>query len=58
VIFQDTKLRFNTVFGMESVKNTLLEVGWQNAYFARVQDLKTPLTEPEKEGRVFIVASK
>jgi hypothetical protein len=30
----------------------------QNAYFARIQDLKTPLDEPELEGRVFIVASK
>lgn len=25
---------------------------------ARIQDLKTPLDEPENEGRVFIVASK
>jgi SAM-dependent methyltransferase len=49
---------FNTVFEMENVENALLDVGWKNVYFARIQDLKTPLTEPEKEGRVFIVASK
>jgi SAM-dependent methyltransferase len=49
---------FNTVFEMERVKDALLEVGWKKAYFARIQDLKTPLDEPEKEGRVFIVASK
>jgi hypothetical protein len=49
---------FNTVFDMEKVKDALLDVGWKNAYFARIQDLKTPLDEPELEGRVFIVASK
>ena len=49
---------FNTVFEMEKVKGVLLDVGWKNAYFARIQDLKTPLDEPEKEGRVFIVANK
>jgi SAM-dependent methyltransferase len=49
---------FNTVFEMERVKNALLDVGWKEVYFARIQDLRTPITEPEKEGRVFIVASK
>lgn len=49
---------FNSVFEMEEVKNALLDVGWKNVYFARIQDLKTPISEPEKEGRVFIVASK
>jgi SAM-dependent methyltransferase len=49
---------FNTVFEMERVKTILLEVGWKDVYFARLQDLTTPLTEPEQEGRVFIVASK
>lgn len=49
---------FNTVFELELVKNALFEAGWQSVHFARVQDLKTPLTDPEKEGRVFVVASK
>jgi SAM-dependent methyltransferase len=49
---------YNTVFDMERVRKALLEVGWKNAYFARIQDLSTPLAEPEKEARVFIVASK
>jgi hypothetical protein len=49
---------FNTVFEMEKVRESLLEVGWKNPYFARIQDLKTPLDDPEREGRVFIVASK
>ena len=33
---------FNTVFEMERVKKALLDVGWKNVYFARIQDLKTP----------------
>jgi hypothetical protein len=33
-------------------------VGWKDVHFALVQDLKTPLVEPEKEMRVFIVASR
>jgi SAM-dependent methyltransferase len=54
--FEETA--FNTAFDLEWVKNALLEAGWRWVYFARVQELSTPLTEPEKEGRVFIVAGK
>jgi SAM-dependent methyltransferase len=49
---------FNTVFEMEKVKATLLAVGWKSVHFARIEDLKTPLPEPEREGRVFVVARK
>lgn len=49
---------FNTMFELEKVRDALLGVGWKDVYFARIQDLKTPLDEPEKEGRAFIVASK
>nr|MBN2278748.1 class I SAM-dependent methyltransferase [candidate division Zixibacteria bacterium] len=48
----------NTVFDMERVRKALLEVGWKNIYFARIQDLSTSLAEPEEEGRIFIVAGK
>jgi hypothetical protein len=41
---------------MEMVRQALLDAGWRNVYFARIQDLNTPLLEPEKEGRVFVVA--
>jgi hypothetical protein len=43
---------------MAKVRDAMLAVGWKNVYFARIQDLRTPLDEPEKEGRVFIVAVK
>lgn len=49
---------YNTIFAMNDVKTLLLATGWRDAYFARLQDLKTPLTDPEQEGRVFIVAQK
>jgi len=49
---------YNTVFNLESVKATLLKVGWKNVHFAQIKDLSMPLADPEKEGRVFIVASK
>lgn len=49
---------YNTVFAMNDVKAVLLETGWQDVYFARLQDLKAPLADPEAEGRVFIVANK
>lgn len=48
---------FNTIFDMEWVKASLLEVGFKHVHFARVKELQTPLAEPEEEGRVFVVAS-
>lgn len=49
---------FNTVFEMEKVSKALFDTGWKDVHFARIQDLKIPIAEPEKERRVFIVASK
>jgi len=49
---------YNTVFAMTAVKDALLAAGWQTVYFARFQDLKTPIADPEQESRVFLVASK
>jgi SAM-dependent methyltransferase len=49
---------FNSVFEMEWVKNALLDVGWKEVYFAQIQNLKNLISDPEKEGRVFIIASK
>jgi hypothetical protein len=41
---------------MCDVKTALEATGWQAIYFALLQDLKTPLAEPEEHGRVFVVA--
>ncbi len=48
---------YNTVFDLAVVRELLLETGWHDAYFARSDALAVPLSQPEAEGRVFIVAS-
>ena len=47
---------YNTVFKLKSVRDMLVEAGWKKVYFARIQNLKVPVDEPEKESRIFIVA--
>jgi SAM-dependent methyltransferase len=49
---------FNTAFDLAWAKATLLDIGWTEVYLAGSQDMKTPLSEPEREGRVFFVARK
>ncbi len=49
---------FNSVYVMDDVKKALHDIGWKNVHFARIDDLKTPIPDPENEGRVFIVAEK
>lgn len=49
---------YNTAFDMEWVRTALLDTGWQDVYYARLEDLNTPIDEPEQENRVFFVARK
>ncbi len=49
---------YNTVFDLQRVKQALLDTGWSEVYFARFPDLKTPIEEPEQEGRAFVIARK
>lgn len=49
---------YNTVFAMNDVAAALRATGWQDVYFARLQELTTPLADPEQEGRVFVIARK
>lgn len=49
---------YNTVFDMAWVQAEVLKAGWQSAHCARIDDLATPIAEPEQEGRVFFVARK
>lgn len=48
---------YNTPFDLARVCDLLRETGWQDAYFARIDALAAPLDEPEREPRVFVVAS-
>jgi len=49
---------YNIVYDLSWVQQTLHEVGFGLVYPAQINDLYTPLKEPEKEGRVFFVAQK
>lgn len=54
--FQETV--YNIIFDLAWVQNTLREIGFSTVYAALVGDLHTPLEDPEKENRAFIVAQK
>ncbi len=49
---------FNTVFELRGVREALQDAGWKRVHFARVEDLRTPIDDPESEGRVFVIAEK
>lgn len=49
---------FNTVFALADVAQQAFETGWSEVYFARLDDLVTPLADPEREGRVFAVLTR
>jgi SAM-dependent methyltransferase len=49
---------FNTLFEPGYVREALIEAGLRDIHIARVQDLGSPLAEPEEEARVFFVAAR
>lgn len=49
---------FNTAFEPAAVRELVLQAGWKQVHLARVQDLATPVPEPEQEDRIFFVAHK
>lgn len=49
---------YNTIFDIQTVLWSLLDQGWASAYAARLGDLRTPLDEPERQERVFVVAQR
>jgi hypothetical protein len=52
--FDETAI--NTVFELDAVHEQLREAGFRSTYFARADDLATPIENPENETRVFAVA--
>lgn len=46
---------FNTVFDLGAVLEQLQDTGFRRAYLARVEDLTTPIENPEEKSRVFVV---
>jgi SAM-dependent methyltransferase len=49
---------YNIAFDLADVEAALREAGFDSIRFARLQDLGTPVPEPELETRIFIVAEK
>ena len=49
---------YNTVFDMETVKEVLFEIGFQEVYYARGNDLTQSISGPENEAKVFLVCRK
>ncbi|MCS7062181.1 MAG: class I SAM-dependent methyltransferase [Anaerolineae bacterium] len=49
---------YNTVFDLAKIKTALIDAGLHVTHFARGQDLNTPVDDPEREERIFILSSK
>lgn len=49
---------YNTVFDLSRVVAGLDETGWREVRFALAQDLAAPLADPERHGRVYVIARK
>jgi len=49
---------YKTMFDLEWVRAKLLELGCQKVHFAQIEDLGTPVPDPEAQPRVFVVAQK
>jgi SAM-dependent methyltransferase len=52
------QVAYNTAYDLAWVRDTLFKVGWQSAYFCRVDDLGMPVIDPEAERRIFTVARR
>jgi SAM-dependent methyltransferase len=51
-----TQVAYNTIFDLAWVRDALLETGYSQVHLSRLDDLGTPLDDPEAEGRAYIVA--
>lgn len=49
---------YNYVYDLKEVENMLNDIGWREVHFSNINDLKDKIDEPEKEGRIFIIAKK
>jgi SAM-dependent methyltransferase len=49
---------YNTVFQMQKVMDSLLEIGFDSVYTAKGTDLEVPIQDPENEGKVFFIGRK
>lgn len=54
--FEETA--YNTIFALDEVADAVRASGFDAVRFCRLQDLHTPLSDPELETRVYVVAGK
>lgn len=53
-----TQMAYNTIFDLAWVRDALLEVGYGHVQLSRLEELGTPLDDPEAESRAYFVAQK
>jgi SAM-dependent methyltransferase len=53
-----TQMAYNTIFDLARVYDALLGTGYSHAHLSRLEDLGTPLDDPEAESRVYFVARR
>ena len=49
---------YNTIFDLKDVETLLLDTGWRKVQFARLSCLDEPVADPEREGRIFVIAAR
>lgn len=49
---------YNYVYSLAEVKEILLEIGWSQVNFTRLEELDKNINNPEEEERIFVVAKK
>ncbi|MEA2070747.1 MAG: class I SAM-dependent methyltransferase, partial [Asgard group archaeon] len=47
---------YNYYYSLVEVKKIIYDAGWKKVWYADKNDLSTPLTKPEREGRVYVIA--
>jgi len=52
------QVAYNSIFALDEVATALAEAGFASSHFAQAQALDVPVEDPERYGRVFIVARR
>ena len=53
-----TQMAYNTIFDMAWVRDALLETGYSHVHLSRLEELGTPMEDPEAKSRAYFVAQR
>jgi SAM-dependent methyltransferase len=53
-----TQMAYNTIFDLAWVRNAIVEMGYSAVHLSQLDELGTPLEDPEAEMRSYIVATR